>query len=170
MATFGFIAPSMTFFLGIFAKGTATLQKINTEKIKKFQELLLNSPVAVDGDADDKIKEKAINLRLYKKAKRLAIIEANLAKPGRQVIRIFLSLLCSCILLSTYHILRSNYFNQIDHFKTKGSVLIISVIFFSYSLFAIGQVFFLMVKLKKQEQIDEENRLKELGTKLEVAN
>lgn len=160
IATFSFIAPSMTFFLGIFAKGTARLKRENEEKIKVFELLILHPSEGTN--TSDQIKEKEKNIKLYKKANRAAKTDINLVNPKRQSIRIFSLLLLSGVSLACYFLLRSPYFNIYELFQYKLLVLLLSACFFIRAIFAIGQVFFLMIRIKQKEYDDEVTKTTEI--------
>lgn len=157
IATFSFIAPSMMFFLGIFAKGSARQRKRNTEIIESVKKQILNPSISDEGNDDDKISDKEKNIKNLKKLQKKAERDNNLLKPKRQVLRIFLPLILSAIFVSCYYICKCSHFprqGEVIYFKLVS--LILSVLAFSYALFSIGQVYFVMESLKQMEFDDEE--------------
>lgn len=166
IATFGFIAPSMMFFLGIFAKGTSKQRKRNEEKIKELKRLILLD-VPEDGNEDERIKQKELNIKRHEKQKKKAEKDNNLLNPKRQIIRIFGSLIFTTFFIVLYYIFRHPHFKH-DMLVYKVIVICLSTLFYAYSLYSIGQVYLAMAELKKIEFEEEEQTRRDMERQIEI--
>lgn len=153
VATFGFIAPSMTFLLGIFAKGASRQIKRNEEKMKEL-ESLISLPPAPD-TTSNKIKHVEEQLKLMKRQLKKAEKDIRLLNPKRQINRMFIPLILCLLAASVYYGFKSPFIN-ITNVYLKLITLTCSLTLFLYTLFVISQLFNIMIELKQAEYKEEE--------------
>ena len=167
IAILGFVAPSMTLLLGVFAEGVIRQRQRNEEKIKQLEDLILQEPQQIKGKSQDKIDYIKGSIKQHEEQKEKAQKDINLLSPKRQVIRVFGTLTLSIILAALYYFFRSPYFKtDLKYFKLV--TLILSLGAFFYSLFSLWQIFCTITELKQIDAIDKINTIDEI--KIEQQN
>ncbi len=154
IAVFGFVAPSFTLLISIYIEGIEKKRIKQEEEIKQLERLIKNNLANNSADLEGEMKS---NLKQLEVKKRESTHELNLLNPKRQVIRMFLPLLFSLICIILYYVERSNIYTYLNVFSIKCITISISVMFFSYALFVLWQLFDLIIETKKSLISDRES-------------
>jgi hypothetical protein len=157
IAIFSFVAPAMTLLIGLFGGNISKYRAINEEMSVQLEDFIMNvRPGDMPGDDNkDKIKSFKKNLKENEDQQKAASKDSRLLSAKRQVRRIFIPLLISVICLMIYHLINPN--DILFPILTTGNLfLTISILLLSYALFAVWQVFCMIIQVK--EKMEKESK------------
>lgn len=132
IGTFTFLGPSFTLLISLFYRQLDRATNKHKEQLQTLIEL----------DVTNKLLKKQIN-----KNER----DINLLNPKRQVKRLFVTLISSILLISFYYFQNSHLWVwKLEWIRV--ITVVASVMLFSYCLFALWQVFCIIVTAKMDEE------------------
>lgn len=128
IAIISFIAPVIVFMLGIFTEGIPIVSRRSEEESRQIRKLLGLS--FSNQKTNSKILEKSI--KQLKKVESKNSRRIKLLTPGRQIYRIFSSLLLALLLMMCYHVVKDVSFDIYNHW------LAVSLLIGSFISFILG--------------------------------
>ena len=157
IAIFSFVAPAMTLLIGLFGGSISKYRAINEEMSLQLENFIMNvRPDDMPGDDNRaKIKSFKQNLKQNENQQKTASKDTRLLSAKRQVRRIFIPLLLSVVCLIIYHLINPN--DILLPIATIGNLfLLISILLLSYALYAVWQVFCMIIQVK--EKMEKESK------------
>jgi len=158
IAIFSFVAPAMTLLIGLFGGSISKYRAINVEMSTQLENFTMNvRPDDMPGvDNKTKLKSFKDNLKRNENQQKTYSKDTRLLSAKRQVRRIFIPLLLSVVCLITYHLLNPN--DSLEPIVAMCNLfLIVSILLLSYALFAVWQVFCMIIQVK--EAMEKESKV-----------